>query len=153
MADIKLTEIILSMNEKIDSLLELVKLIDNNQKIILLRMSKLHNEVSISAEIQPPQKSLLPGVKEVAEDITGSIVVQQLVIYPDKSPVRMAKVEILSGDVVVKKIYSGHNGKWISRLNPGEYGIRISKSEKVINDSILVTNDVSPQELFAIVLK
>lgn len=91
---------------------------------------------------KPTIPGLKPGVQiiksedgktQLAKSMTGNakgekpVPVQQTVLYQNGAPISMARVEIYSGETLIKNIKTNNLGKWTNALAPGEYLIHITK--------------------------
>lgn len=129
-----LLETLTKLEETNEKILEYVKNIDNNYKIIIQRLDKLKNSSNMVNETDM-QNITFPEFKfdqNVSKNFTVKIV--QQVFYPkDKVPtnnkVALAQIKIYdkNKNLLKEKIHTDSSGKWKVELSPGEYFVHVVK--------------------------
>ena len=139
------TELLIQNLERLEEtdkkILEYVKNIDNNYKIIIQRLDKLkkqpsnlEEETKINLPVENNNFTFPSFINEdsVYKDIVVKIV--QQVFYPkDKVPnnnkVALANIKIFDKDknLLKDKIHTDSSGKWKTELKPGEYFVHVVK--------------------------
>lgn len=162
----KASELLVEINQKLDSLLGIVR----NQDLLL---KTLNNRISKNSQsIPPPENKIINSSTELVSDdefvqvntdefnaeIQKSggkkVAVQQRVTYSDGKNICLASVEITGDNLKSsKKLKTNAMGKWIAVLEPGNYVVRISKPANknkqviTISSSFTVTESDKPVEL------
>ncbi|KKN67644.1 hypothetical protein LCGC14_0459030 [marine sediment metagenome] len=156
------SEIILSLEQRVETMEGLVRSIDHNIKLVLSRQNAQLHAVSPPAppEPAPPPSSPTPTVEAVEfvqvqpSTPVKKRVVQEKLVYGDLKGIILAQVEIfdMSGKLVDKK-RTNNAGKWASSLFPGKYMIRVAKQKTAAKPQatgqyeIIVTPGIKPLQL------
>lgn len=133
------TELLLASLERLEEtdkkILEYVKNIDNNYKIIIQRLDKLKKQ-PYSFDSSPKEdltKEQFDFPSFVNEDSLSIKIVQQVFYPKDKVPnnnkVALANIKIFDKDknLLKDKIHTDSSGKWKTELKPGEYFVHVVK--------------------------
>lgn len=158
----KATDILLTLEEKINYLIQVYQNLDNNIKILSNKISTINTTSVQNIKPQLPSVSLPEGVKvptattsvelespnysskkkeqKKVEIVAGAVRTTQAVFYPDGKRVVWAMVEISDTDdkqIAITKTNIG--GRWERDLLPGEYKIRVSKPQPPIDFHYTIT--------------
>lgn len=141
----KASEVILTIEQKVDCLLRYFQAIDFNLKVLINRVNEIDEKITnappraieLPAAIEfPPANIAMPPVPIAIEapinktiSVDSELPVVQKLIYHTGAPIRLCNVEILDHKgVKLKKIRTNHVGKWTSNLFPGVYSVKIYRS-------------------------
>lgn len=150
-------EVLLSIENKLETLIKTVSVNDLTQKIILDRLNKLVSglvpvseeeknkiesvkiqkgeKISAITEPQGQRRIIKSEIKSQTSHHTKKIPVTQRVTDGTGKDLFMAKVEFLNSEnEIVDKTQTNANGKWQMNLFPGNYSVKITKTVKTKED-------------------
>ena len=141
MAEKKATDLLLEMDNKIDSILNYIKNIDLNIKLVSNKLAAPFN--AEIAGIKSKSQAIKPSIIEEPEVIftevdtnfekeqTRKVTVHQKILYPNDKPAVLANVKIFTNPAKkeIKATKTNHSGKWNAVLDPGSYFVHITKAE------------------------
>jgi len=157
------SEVLLSLENRVEILEGLVRSIDHNIKL-LLNNKNISERKIIKEPINKISKPKVSKDKSASKVVTADAVdfvqvdsgvknrkrtVRERLTYSDSKAIVLAQVEIFdsSGQLIAKK-RTNNEGKWTESLLPGEYSIRVAKGKTSINPPIGVNYEifVSPDD-------
>lgn len=134
------TDLLLSVEDKINAILAYIKNIDHTNKLILSKYNQTitKNPTSGNKDL-PLKKEELEQSSEISSEevsveknisIKKKIPVSQKITYKNNNAnVFMADVSILnSNNELIKKTRTNNAGKWVAALQPGLYSIKIERT-------------------------
>jgi hypothetical protein len=163
----KATDILLSLEEKINTLTKIVAVYDMNIKLILDRLNKLNAaleqpEQTLSDRMipeiyhSPPVEAVIPvedkptGPRRTSRteksDISSDkkVPVSQRITDGTGKDLFMAVVEILSSDkTLISKTKTNAVGKWQAHLKPGDYFIHVVKTDTATKKKIEALQEIN----------
>lgn len=136
------TDVLVSIDEKLSTVIKILQSYDNNLKLIL---NKINSSSSIAELPKKTTENNLPLLKtevnidpsKVKRDTnivenSKKIPVIQRVVDKNGKDVFMADVHILDlNDILILKLKTNAIGKWQAQLKPGDYKVKISKTDSL----------------------
>jgi hypothetical protein len=165
------TDILLSLENKIDILSRRISNIENLQKIISGRINDFMNKNPIKPKIkvspgpdiidkklQEPidnkEYNLINDSNKIINDVNNRIKVTQTLIEEEDRPLFLGVVEIYDENKkLITKTRTDSKGRWKASLIPGKYQLHVSKNypveskKKMVDISYNINVDSSSKEM------
>ncbi len=147
------SEVLLSLEDRIENLEGLVRSIDHNVKLLLSRQNApvatppapvVRATAEAPSVIVPtpkernaPSVEAVEFVQEEQENPSKKRVVQEKLTYADGKVIILAQVEVfdINGKLADKR-KTNNAGKWTSSLLPGKYTIRVAKQRTSLKPQV-----------------
>lgn len=167
------SEVLLSLEDRIETLEGLARSIDHNVKLLLNNYNMINRKPidkstkqitpSKSKEVSKPKKKdsseVVTAKVATAKTVTAESVdfvqverdienrkrtVQERLTYSNSKPIILAQVEIFdSSGNRVSKKNTNSKGMWAESLLPGEYKIRVAKGKTSVNPQVTANYELS----------
>jgi hypothetical protein len=153
------SDVLLSIEERVEVLEGAVKSIDHNVKLLLSRQNaklaassvKLLPSQMPAAETPTPAQpqAEAPTVEAVEfvqvqkDNPNAKRVVQEKLTYMDSKVIILAQVEIfnMNGECIDTR-RTNNTGKWTSSLRPGKYTVRVAKQQTSVKPQVTGQYDI-----------
>lgn len=165
----KTTELLVEMDQKLDTLLGIVRTQDLLLKTLNNKLGQLNknsvptiqNTPVLPQEIKSQQREFSDSVgddefvqvntdhfdAEIQKSNGKKVAVQQRVTYADGKNICLANVEITGGTLKSpKKLKTNAMGKWLAALDPGQYVVAVNKSGNKNKMNVAISMNITIPE-------